>query len=322
MWKGVGRYNANLRGEKATVYEGGIRSPFFARWVGQLPAGKTLDVPASHIDVLPTLLDLCDVPLPEGPALDGRSLAPFLKAERGDPPDRTRFFWSDAPKTGVGPRLGLNRRNYAVRRGPWKLVGGQELFDLSRDPYEQKNLAERQPGRVKELQEAFDRWAQEVVPSEDLVRLPVPVSGEDTPSIMSNMFRGGTVIDIAWARLHGQGLRYGYDKLIRDKITGWEDPNDFIRWHLDVGRAGRYEVILQYGCGVADAGSRIRIASGDARVEFVVEPTSAVDVWRTQGVGFLHLKPGRTTLDIRVLSKPGKSVMDLHELRLRRIGDI
>ena len=59
MWKGVGRYNANLRGEKATVYEGGIRSPFFARWVGQLPAGKTLEVAASHIDLLPTLLDLC-----------------------------------------------------------------------------------------------------------------------------------------------------------------------------------------------------------------------------------------------------------------------
>ncbi len=51
------------------------------------------------------------------------------------------------------------RRNYAVRRGPWKLVGGKELFDLSRDPYERKNLAERQPGRVNELQEAFDRWS-------------------------------------------------------------------------------------------------------------------------------------------------------------------
>ena len=322
MWKGVGRYNANLRGEKATVYEGGIRSPFFARWVGHLPAGKTLEMPASHIDVLPTLLDLCGVPLPEGRALDGRSLAPFLKAGHGEAPDRTLFFWSDAPATGVGPRLGLHHRNYAVRRGQWKLVGGNELFDLSRDPYEQKNLAERQPERVKELQEAFDRWSQEVVPSEDLVRLPVPVSGEDTPSIMSNMFMGGTVVDIAWARLHGQGLRYGYDKLIRDKITGWEDPDDFIRWHLDVEREGRYEVILQYGCGVADAGSRIQIASGDARVEFVVEPTSAVDVWRTQGVGFLDLRRGLSTMEIRVLSKPGTSVMDLHEVRLRRVADL
>ena len=321
MWKGVGRYNANLRGEKATVYEGGIRSPFFARWTGHLPAGKTLEVPASHIDVLPTLLDLCGVPLPEGPELDGRSLAPFLKAGHGEAPDRTLFFWSDAPAMGVRPRLGLNRRNYAVRRGQWKLVGGNELFDLSRDPYEQKNLAERQPERVKELQQAFDRWSQEVVPSDDLVRLPVPVSGEDTPSIMSNMFMGGTIVDIAWARLHEPGLRYGYDKLIRDKITGWEDSNDFIRWHLDVEREGRYEVILQYGCGGSDAGSRIRIASGDARVEFVVEPTSAVDVWRTQGVGFLDLKPGLTTMEIRVLSKPGKSVMDLHEVRLRRVGD-
>lgn len=52
------------------------------------------------------------------------------------------------------------------------------------------------------------------------------------------------------------------------------------------------------------------------------EPTPAVDVWRTQGVGFLDLTPGLTNVEIRVLSKPGTSVMDLHQLRLRRTGDI
>ena len=68
------------------------------------------------------------------------------------------------------------------------------------------------------------------------------------------------VIDIASARLHDQGLRYGYDKLIRDRIIGWKDPADFIHWHLDVEPEGRYEVILQYGRGVVDAGSRRRPA--------------------------------------------------------------
>ena len=327
MWKGVARYNANLRGEKATVYEGGIRSPLFARWPGHLPAGKTVDVAAAHIDVLPTILDLCDIPLPEGVPLDGKSLAPFLLAGQGEAFDRTLFFWSDAPAMrggygalGASPRLSLPRRNYAVRRGRWKLVGGKELYDLSRDPFEQKNVADRQPKMVKELQEAFDRWAQEVVTEEDLLRLPVPINGEDTPSIMSNRFLGGTVVDIAWARLHGQGLRYGYGKLIRDKITGWQDLNDFIRWDIDVEREGSYQVILQYGCGAADAGSRIQIAAGEDRIEVVVEPTPALDVWRTQGVGFLNLKQGHSTLEIRALSKAGKEVMDFHEVRLRWVG--
>ena len=314
MWKGVARYNGNLRGEKTTVYEGGIRSPFFARWPGHLPAGKTVDVAAAHIDVLPTILDLCDVPLPEGPPLDGKSLAPLLMAGRGEPFRRTLFFWCHAPDTqGASPRLSVPRRNYAVRRGQWKLVGGEELYDLSRDSSEHKNVADRHPEMVKELREAFARWADEVVTGENLLRLPVPISGEDTPSTMSNMFLGGTVVDIAWARLHGPGLQYGYDKLIRDKITGWQDPNDFIRWDIDVEREGRYEVILQYGC---EAGSRIQIAAGGDRIERVVEPTPAPDVWHTQTVGFLKLERGLSTLEIRVLSKTGKPVMNLHEVRL------
>ena len=133
---------------------------------------------------------------------------------------------------------------------------------------------------------------------------------------MSNMFLGGTVVDIAWANLHGEGLRYAYGKLIRDKITGWQDPSDSIRWDLEMEQEGRYQVILQYGCGAAD-GSRIQIMAGGNRIEVAVEPTSAADVWRTQSVGFLDLKPGRSTLEIRVLSESGKQGMDLHEVRLR-----
>ena len=322
LWKGAARYNANLRGEKSTVYEGGIRSPFFARWPGHLPAGKTVDVAAAHIDVLPTILDLCDIPLPEGPPLDGKTLAPLLRAGHGDALHETLFFWSDAPVTqGASPRMSVPRSNYAVRRGRWKLVAGKELYDLSRDPSEQKDLADSQPEMVRELQEAFDRWTQEVVTGEDLVRLPVPISGEDTPSIMSNTFSGGTVVDIAWANLHGEGLRYAYGKLIRDKITGWQDPSDSIRWDLEVEQEGRYQVILQYGCGAAD-GSRIQIMAGGNRIEVAVEPTSAADVWRTQSVGFLDLKPGRSTLEIRVLSESGKQGMDLHEVRLRWVREI
>lgn len=329
MWKGVDRYNGNLRGEKRDVYEGGIRSPFFARWPGHFPEGKILDMAAAHIDVLPTILELCGVTRPEGPALDGKSLAPFLKSGKGKTLHEKLFFWSDPPAGGGGyvaasggARMSYPRENWAVRSGSWKLVYGTQLYHLERDPYEQKNVAARHPEIVKELQEAFDRWADEVILEEDLVRLPVPVSpDEETPSLMTNVFLGGTLIDIAWAQLHGQGLRYAYDKLIRDKITGWESSNAFLRWDIDVKRQGRYEVILQYGCPAADAGSRIQISGGEDSIELVVEPTPSIDVWRTSSVGFLSLQRGRSTLEIRPLSVAKKQVMALHEVRLRWSGE-
>ena len=326
MWKGAARYNANLRGEKATVYEGGIRSPFFARWPGHFPAGQTLDMAAAHIDVLPTILELCGLTRREGPPLDGKSLAPFLKSGKGKTLHEKLFFWSDPPPWAGGrtpasgdSRMSYPRENWAVRSGPWKLVRGTELYHLERDPSEQKNLVTHHPEIVQELQEAFDRWADKVISEQDLVRPPVPVSPEEeTPSLLTNVFRGGTVIDIAWAQLHSPGLQYDYDKLIRDKITGWESSNDFLRWDIDVQQQGRYEVILQYG---ADAGSRIQVKGGGDLFEVALAPTPAVDVWETRTAGSLHLKKGLSTLEIRLLSEAGKQVMDLHEVRLRWKGD-
>ncbi len=328
MWKGAARYNSNLRGEKATVYEGGIRSPFFARWPGRFPAGKTLDMAAAHIDVVPTILELCGVTRPEGPALDGKSLASFLKSGEGTTRHEKLFFWSDPPpwaggrSPAAGAAAGYARENWAVRSGSWKLVQGKELYHLEGDPAEQNDVAARQPEIVRELQEAFDRWADEALLSEDLSRPPVPVGPEEeTPSLMSNAFRGGTVVDIAWAQLHGPGIRYGYDKLIRDRITGWTSSGDFLRWDIDVGRRGRYEVILQYGCPSTDAGSRIQIRGGEDHFEVALEPTAAVDAWETRTVGFLNLEKGLSTLEIRPLSVAGKQVMDLHEVRLRWSGE-
>ncbi len=330
MWKGVARYNSNLRGEKAGVYEGGIRSPFFARWPGRFPAGKTLDIAAAHIDVLPTILELCGVTRPQGPPLDGKSLAPFLESGKGSTLHEKLFFWSDRPppRSGYTPgsggdRVVYPRENWAVRAGPWKLVRGTELYHLKNDPSERKNLATRHAGIVHELQQAFDRWADEAIQGQDLSRPSVvPVDPEaETPSVMTNLFLGGTVIDIAWAGLHGPGLRYGYGKLIRDRITGWESSDAFLRWDLHVKRQGRYEVILQYGCATADAGSRILIKGAEDRFEFVLEPTPAADVWETRSVGFLYLHNGLSTLEIRPLSVAGKQVMDLHEVRLKWAGD-
>jgi arylsulfatase/arylsulfatase A len=162
-------YNAGLRGRKSDVYDGGIRSPFFAHWPARLKAGTASDRIAAHLDVLPTLLEACNVPLPEGLKLDGRSVLPLLEGKQGDWPDRTLFVQAHR---GDEPVLG---HNFAVRTQEWKLVHNSgfgsekpsrepklELFRLSVDRFEQHDLAAEHPQLVAQLQARYEAWFKDV----------------------------------------------------------------------------------------------------------------------------------------------------------------
>ena len=96
------RYNSGLRDRKGSVYEGGIRVPFFVRWPGRLQEGLKVDRIAAHIDVAPTLLELCGINRPPGVSFDGASLQPLLLGETENWPDRTLYVqWhrGDEPRT-------------------------------------------------------------------------------------------------------------------------------------------------------------------------------------------------------------------------------
>ena len=68
-----------MKGRKGSVDEGGIRVPLFVRWPGQIRPGTEVKQIAAHIDLFPTLVELCGVPMPETLSLDGVSLAPLLE---------------------------------------------------------------------------------------------------------------------------------------------------------------------------------------------------------------------------------------------------
>ena len=81
------RYVAGMRGHKTSVYEGGIHSPLFIKWPKRLKAGTNDNRIVAHIDILPTLLEACSVPVPNGLRLDGKSFLPLLL--------RKDVSWSD-----------------------------------------------------------------------------------------------------------------------------------------------------------------------------------------------------------------------------------
>ena len=137
------RYVGPFRGKKSEVYEGGVRSPLWLHWTAGLVAGANSDEPAAHIDLMPTILDACDVTVPDGLELDGRSFLPLLVGETANWPDRTLALQSHR---GREPQ---RYHNFMIRDARWKLVHPSgfsrqrfegeprfELYDLIDDPGE------------------------------------------------------------------------------------------------------------------------------------------------------------------------------------------
>ena len=140
--------NAPLRGEKGSMYEGGLRVPFIMRWQDRLPAGAIDDRMVASVDLFPTIASICGAGTPDG--LDGTNLMPYLTGDNDAPPHDS-FFWRQGGRT-------------AIRKGDWKLVDMTwsasvqewELYNIASDIEESNNLAASEPERVKEL---ADAWA-------------------------------------------------------------------------------------------------------------------------------------------------------------------
>jgi arylsulfatase A-like enzyme len=149
-------HNGPLRGFKMTTFEGGPRVPFIAQWKGKLPAGKTYDLPVMNLDVLPTAVIAAGGKLDPSWKLDGVDLLPYLTGQQTARPHPT-LYWRYGPQ-------------WAIRHGDLKLVvskggsGQPELYDLSTDIGESKDLASAQPAKVKELQALWDKWSAEQAP--------------------------------------------------------------------------------------------------------------------------------------------------------------
>src|SRR5204863_1385609 len=150
-----GGLNAGMGGITGSEYDGGHRVPSFFRWRGRLPAGRDVTRLTAHIDLLPTLIDLCGLRNPAGLAFDGTSLRPLLEGQ-GDWPDRTLFVHSqriDHPQKW---------RKCAVMTDRWRLVNGTELYDMSADPGQRKDVSGQHAAGVAELRKAYEGWYADV----------------------------------------------------------------------------------------------------------------------------------------------------------------
>ena len=146
-------YNAGLRGTKGSEYEGGHRVPFAIRWPdGNIAENKEVDQLLAHIDLLPTLVDLADLTWVESKAIDGESFAPLLREETSQWEDRTLIVDSQRILNLV------KWRKSAVMDASWRLINGQELYNIDEDLGQTNDVAAQHPEVVARLRESYNKW--------------------------------------------------------------------------------------------------------------------------------------------------------------------
>ena len=146
--------NAPFRGGRTETYEGGVRTACIIRWPNRFDAGNVCREPIANIDIFSLALKAARIPVPNDRIIDGRDPTAVLAGEGLSPHEYLFFEY---------------RKWSAVRNGRWKIVRSRperpfELYDLSTDWSESRNLAVEMPDRLNRMAAAFEKWRSEFPP--------------------------------------------------------------------------------------------------------------------------------------------------------------
>ncbi len=234
-----GRFDAGMQGGKGSEYDGGHRVPCFIRWpAGGIGGGVDIKRLTAHIDVLPTLIELCGLERPSGVKLDGASLVPLLKGDDKNWPDRVLI--TDSQRV----EYPIKWRKSAVMTDRWRLVNGKELYDMNSDPGQSKDIADEHPEVVAKLRRDYENWWTDIS-GRFLEYCEIIIGSEDeNPS---------TLTSHDW---HDHG------PWNQEQIRQGQQRNSF--WAVQVARDGEYEIALRRWPREVDAPITAAIDDGQA----------------------------------------------------------
>ncbi len=244
------RFNGGLREQKGSVYDGGTRVPCYVQWPGRITPGTSVRRPTAHIDMLPTLCAMAGVSTSGTQPLDGMNLTPLLTGQKTDWKNRKIF-------TGW-------RNNGAVHTERWSLVMKRDrpprLYDNLADPGQQHDLAARHPDITAELHGAFKAWKEEARAA-GLAPPPVPVG------------HPGRAVTLPGheAELSGALTYNGSSGWANDWVQNFCSDGGEAVWEIDVIRAGKYNITVDYVCPAADIGAVIRVEAAGQGVDAEIE---------------------------------------------------
>ena len=187
------RYVGGMKGRKSSVYNGGIRVPFYLQYPAKFKKPKDIEGMAAHIDLLPTLAELCNAPLPKDRKIDGKNLLPLIENRWVE--ERSFYsYW-----TRKYPEL---YNNMALQRGDYKLVGRTdfdavlrdfELYNIGKDPNERYNIINQNIEIAADLKLEMDETYSELINSRNFVSPPrITIGSEhENPIFLNRNDAGG-----------------------------------------------------------------------------------------------------------------------------------
>ncbi|MCB0686227.1 MAG: arylsulfatase, partial [Saprospiraceae bacterium] len=221
------RYNAGLRDQKFTIYEGGTRTQCFWYWPGKIE-GKVVEDVAAHIDVLPTILDLLEWPDHHKLGMDGRSLLPSIEGRHKDHYYFQRYDLQSVGSTDPYP-------GGIARKGDWKLVDGKALYNLRADIGESRDVHAQYPRRYKKMRRAYEHWWQEIVSESDLMKRPIPVGFREAPKVYLQPHHALATGHLKFAGrrgLLGEKIGFHPSGVDGDWVVGWQTVADQLTWDI------------------------------------------------------------------------------------------
>ncbi|WP_190810372.1 arylsulfatase [Flagellimonas sp. S3867] len=234
------RYVDGMRGLKGSVYRGGVRVPFFFRYPARYKGNKSIETTSAHIDVLPTLAQLCQVETPSDRKIDGKSLLPLLNDKNVDWAGRSLFFY-------WARRYPELYHNIALQKADYKLVGQTNynasiedfgLFNIKKDPNEQQNIVADNMDLANVLKNEMDTMYQELIASENMVNQPLISIGTtfENPIILNRNDASGQ-----------RGI--------------WDQEEIYGKWEVNI-KEGTYNIKFKFIKPV-EAGGRMFLETGE-----------------------------------------------------------
>lgn len=278
-------YNAGMRGKKSSIYEGGHRVPFFVHWPkGKLVGGRDIDSVSAHIDVLPTLAELCGVQVPDSHQPDGVSFAAQLK-DPAAPAHRDHHIiqYQGGPHFRGAP---AKWEYTCVLQDQWRLIDGKELYDIKKDPAQSEDLSATFPDVVEALRALYPPFWDSVSPRMTPVSIDLGNEAEN-PTVLCSQDWYMPTGNPPW--------NFGSIKRL-PRVTG--------PWKVDVKKAGRYRITLRQLPIEADK----PVVAVRAKVEIAGKEMESPVEAGSKGVVFeMELPAGKTDLNTWLFDENDKA---------------
>lgn len=304
------RWNGGMKGKKATVDEGGLRSPLFVRWPGRIPEATHTSAISGAIDLLPSLAELAGISSKTDKPQDGLSFAGSLLGESPEPTDRML--------------LSAWRKKVSVRNQRFRLDQSGALFDIESDREQRMDVADDFPEVARELRSAMEAFGEASQRHfANYADRPFTVGFHETTTLPA---RDGVP--------HGS-IKRSSKAPNNSFFTHWTSESDFITWDIEVGESADYQVTLFYTCGAENVGGTIRLESGETSAEAVVQTAFDPPLWDKSKerveeshyivkdfapleLGTISLEKGRQVLKLRSPEVIAGQSIDVYSIRLDR----